>query len=168
MTMKIKLRNRLEVLMRDSGVKSIEEMAQRLTEKQGYKITRTPLSRKFKDEDVQLPLSLIEALCNELQCLPGDLFETNVSDAPAEFVDDLRSRLQPFRYGTLRLAKPGAASDAPAPAQEAAVPPAAASPATPTPTPAARPKPRLAEKSLDDLAGPKVTHLNANKVKSKS
>ena len=154
--------------MRDSGVKSIEEMAQRLTEKQGYKITRTPLSRKFKDEDVQLPLSLIEALCNELQCLPGDLFETNVSDAPAKFVDDLRSRLQPFRYGTLRLAKPGATSDAPAPAQEAAVPPAAASPATPTPTPAARPKPRLAEKSLDDLAGPKVTHLNANKVKSKS
>jgi DNA-binding Xre family transcriptional regulator len=164
MTMKIKLRNRLEVLMRDSGVKSIEEMAQRLTENQGYKITRTPLSRKFKDDDVQLPLSLIEALCNELQCLPGDLFETNVSDAPAEFVDDLRSRLQPFRYGTLRLAKPGSASDAQAPAQEAAAPPAAASPEPTT----ARPKPRLAEQNLDDLAGPKVTHLNAKKVKSKS
>jgi DNA-binding Xre family transcriptional regulator len=163
MTMKIKLRNRLEVLMRDSGVKSIEEMAQRLTENQGYKITRTPLSRKFKDDDVQLPLSLIEALCNELQCLPGDLFETNVSDAPAEFVDDLRSRLQPFRYGTLRLAKPGSSGDAPAPAQEPAAPPAAA----PEPT-TARPKPRLAEKNLDDLAGPKVTHLNAKKVKSKS
>ncbi len=164
MTMKIKLRNRLEVLMRDSGVKSIEEMAQRLTENQGYKITRTPLSRKFKDDDVQLPLSLIEALCNELQCLPGDLFETNVSDAPAEFVDDLRSRLQPFRYGTLRLAKPGSASDAQAPAQEAAAPPAAASPEPTT----ARPKPRLAEQNLDDLAVPKVTHLNAKKVKSKS
>ena len=164
MTMKIKLRNRLEVLMRDSGVKSIEEMAQRLTENQAYKITRTPLSRKFKDDDVQLPLSLIEALCNELQCLPGDLFETNVSDAPAEFVDDLRSRLQPFRYGTLRLAKPGSASDAQAPAQEAAAPPAAASPEPTT----ARPKPRLAEKNLDDLAGPKVTHLNAKKVKPKS
>ena len=163
MTMKIKLRNRLEVLMRDSGVKSIEEMAQRLTENQSYKITRTPLSRKFKDDDVQLPLSLIEALCNELQCLPGDLFETNVSDAPAEFVDDLRSRLQPFRYGTLRLAKPGSSGDAPAPAQEPAAPPAAA----PEPT-TARPKPRVAEKNLDDLAGPKVTHLNAKKVKSKS
>ena len=150
--------------MRDSGVKSIEEMAQRLTENQGYKITRTPLSRKFKDDDVQLPLSLIEALCNELQCLPGDLFETNVSDAPAEFVDDLRSRLQPFRYGTLRLAKPGSASDTPAPAQEAAALPAAAS-AEPT---TARLKPRLAEKNLDDLAGPKVTHLNAKKVKPKS
>lgn len=164
MTMRIKLRNRLEVLMRDSGVKSIEEMAQRLTENQGYKITRTPLSRKFKDDDVQLPLSLIEALCNELQCLPGDLFETNVSDAPAEFVDDLRSRLQPFRYGTLRLAKPGAVSDAPAPTQEVAASPAATS-AEPT---APRQKPRLAEKNLDDLAGPKVTHLNAKKVKSKS
>lgn len=167
MTMKIKLRNRLEVLMRDSGVKSIEEMAQRLTENQRYKITRTPLSRKFKDDDVQLPLSLIEALCNELQCLPGDLFETNVSDAPAEFVDDLRSRLQPFRYGTLRLAKPGASNDSstPAPPSEAVAPAAAASPDTAA---TARPKPRLAEKNLDDLAGPKVTHLNAKKVKSKS
>ena len=138
-------------------------MAQRLTENQGYKITRTPLSRKFKDDDVQLPLSLIEALCNELQCLPGDLFETNVSEAPAEFVDDLRSRLQPFRYGTLRLAKPGSAIDAPAPAQDAAAQPAAASEAA-----TARPKPRLAEKNLDDISGPKVTHLNAKKVKSKS
>ena len=30
--MKIKLRNRLEVLMKDSGVNSFEEMAQRLTD----------------------------------------------------------------------------------------------------------------------------------------
>ena len=85
--MKIKLKNRLDVLMRDSGVRSVEEMAQRLTDNQKYKITRTPLSRKFKDEDVTLSLSMIEAICNELQCLPGDLFETEVSEATDEYVD---------------------------------------------------------------------------------
>ena len=104
--MNVKLRNRLEVLMKDSGVKSFEEMAQRLSENQGVSITRTSVSRKFRDEDVSLTLSLIEAICNELQCLPADLFETDVSDVSEAFVEDLRSRLQPFRYGTLRMGKP--------------------------------------------------------------
>lgn len=107
--MKIKLRNRLEVLMKDSGVNSFEEMAQRLTQNQGCKITRTALSRKFRDQDVSLALSMIEAICNELQCLPGDIFETEVSGASETFVEELRTRLQPFRYGTIRLQKPGPA-----------------------------------------------------------
>jgi len=109
--MKIKLRNRLEVLMKDSGVNSFEEMAQRLTQNQGCKITRTALSRKFRDQDVSLALSMIEAICNELQCLPGDIFETEVSDASETFVEELRTRLQPFRYGTIRLQKPGPATE---------------------------------------------------------
>jgi DNA-binding Xre family transcriptional regulator len=159
--MKIKLRNRLEVLMRDSGVRTIEEMAQRLNENQKYKITRTPLSRKFKDDDVTLPLSLIEAICNELQCLPGDLFETDVTDATEDYVDELRSRLQPFRYGSIRLKKPGApdsdASDdaASAPAKPAAKPP----------------KPKVAAApaaALDDIAGPKVSHMNVAALKKKT
>lgn len=79
--MKIKLGNRLEVLMKDSGINTFEEMAQRLTENQGWPITRTALSRKFRSDDVSLSLSMIEAICNELQCLPGDLFETNVTEA---------------------------------------------------------------------------------------
>jgi DNA-binding Xre family transcriptional regulator len=159
--MKIKLRNRLEVLMRDSGVRTIEEMAQRLNENQKYKITRTPLSRKFKDDDVTLPLSLIEAICNELQCLPGDLFETDVTDATEDYVDELRSRLQPFRYGSIRLKKPGApdsdASDD-----------AASAPAKPV---AKQPKPKAAAApaaALDDIAGPKVSHMNVAALKKKT
>ena len=82
--MKIKLRNRLEVLMKDSGISTFEEMAERLTERQGWQISRSALSRKFRDDNVTLSLSMIEAICNELQCLPGDLFETNITDATGE------------------------------------------------------------------------------------
>ncbi|MBK6616463.1 helix-turn-helix transcriptional regulator [Ottowia sp.] len=154
--MKIKLKNRLDVLMRDSGVRSVEEMAQRLTDNQKYKITRTPLSRKFKDEDVTLSLSMIEAICNELQCLPGDLFETEVSEATDEYVDELRSRLQPFRYGSIRLKKPGAPDSTDGPASAGAPAPKAA--------PAKGKKPPAAN-DLDDIAGPKVTHMNVGALK---
>ena len=158
--MKIKLKNRLDVLMRDSGVRSVEEMAQRLTDNQKYKITRTPLSRKFKDEDVTLSLSMIEAICNELQCLPGDLFETQVSDATDDYVDELRSRLQPFRYGSIRLKKPGAAGAD----DDAALPPAGKPKATAT-TQGAKAKKSSATADLDDIAGPKVTHMHVGSLK---
>lgn len=99
--MKIKLRNRLEVLMKDSGVNTFEEMAERLTTKQGWKISRSALSRKFRDENATFSISMIEAICNELQCLPGDLWETNVTEASDEEISEIQSRLQPFRYGMI-------------------------------------------------------------------
>lgn len=158
--MKIKLRNRLEVLMKDSGINTFEEMAQRLTQNQGMKITRTALSRKFRDEDVTLSLSMIQAICNELQCLPGDLFETDVSDATPEFVDELRSRLQPFRYGVIRLQRQG---------QEAAEAPSAQAAESATASSASKGKAQAkgAPKSsdFDDLEGPPVTHLPVGKLK---
>ena len=150
--MKIKLRNRLEVLMKDSGVNSFEEMAQRLTQNQQIKITRTALSRKFRDPDVSLALSMVEAICNELQCLPGALFETEITDASEGFVEELRTRLQPFRYGTVRLQKSGSpAPDASAPTvrRTAAEPSRASKPAV----------------DLDAVAGPKVSHLHVGKLK---
>lgn len=159
--MKIKLRNRLEVLMKDSGVNSFEEMAQRLTANQGARITRTALSRKFRDEDVTLSLSMIEAICNELQCLPGDLFETSVSDASPAFVEELQSRLQPFRYGVIRLQKPKVEGEGD---EEGTA-------ATPAAAPIPKPK-STAKKAVpvhaegdDDLVGPKVSHLDVGKLK---
>ena len=149
--MKIKLRNRLEVLMKDSGVNSFEEMAQRLTQNQGCKITRTALSRKFRDQDVSLALSMIEAICNELQCLPGDIFETEVSDASETFVEELRTRLQPFRYGTIRSQKPGVTTDV-----------TAAPPSETAAGPSKKAKPPM---DLDAIAGPNVSHLHAGKLK---
>jgi DNA-binding Xre family transcriptional regulator len=159
-TMKIKLRNRLDVLMKDSGVKSVEELAQRLSVTQGYQITRTPLSRKFRDEDVQLPLSLIEAICNELQCLPGDLFQIDVSDATPEFVDEIQSRVPPFRYGSLRMRKQGTAEST---EQDQAEP--LATPTKQTRKTAPKSSPDVDD---DDVAGPKVSHLNVSKLNRKS
>lgn len=127
-------------------------MAQRLTQNQGCKITRTALSRKFRDQDVSLAISMIEAICNELQCLPGDIFETEVSDASETFVEELRTRLQPFRYGTIRLQKPGVATEMTSePTGEVAAA-----------TPGKKPKPPM---DLDAIAGPKVSHLHVGKLK---
>lgn len=153
--MKIKLRNRLEVLMKDSGINTFEEMAQRLTQNQGWKIARTSLSRKFRDDDVSLTLKMVEAICNELQCLPGDIFETDIHDASEDFVEGLRTRLQPFRYGAIRMQKAGADSVG-----------AAAPESRPTAVPASKPtgktKPAV---DLDDVVGPRVSHLNVGKLK---
>lgn len=151
--MKIKLKNRLEVLMKDSGVNTFEEMAQRLTEHQGVKIARTSLSRKFRDADVTLTLTMIEAICNELQCLPGDLFHTEVSDASEDFLDGLRTRLQPFRYGNILLAKGAASAKEESASTSREVPPAEAAP--------------KAGKSADltAITGPSVSHLHVGKLK---
>ena len=147
--MKIKLKNRLGVLIEDCGVKSIQEMANRLKSNQGIEISRTPLSRKINDADVTLTLSLIEAICNELQCLPGDLFETEISDVTEEYLEGLRSRLQPFRYGSIRLKRPGA--------EEPVAEPKAV-PREPKQRPVS--KPAQADILADDIAGPKVKHMN--------
>lgn len=152
--MKIKLKNRLGVLIEDCGVKSIQEMANRLKANQGIEISRTPLSRKINDDDVTLTLSLIEAICNELQCLPGDLFETEISDVTEEYLEGLRSRLQPFRYGSIRLKRPGAEEPV---AEPKAVPR----------EPKQRPVSKPAQDDIlaDDIAGPKVKHMNVAALK---
>ena len=142
--------------MKDCGVASFEEMAQRLAQNQGWKITRTGLSRKFRDEDVTLSLSFIEALCNELQCLPGDLFETDVSDASDTFVEELRSRLQPFRYGVIRLQRKGVET-----AHLTAEKEGDNRPVAPTKA-GAKTQPNI---NLDDVVGPRVTHLHVDKLK---
>ena len=162
--MNVKLRNRLEVLMKDSGVKSFEEMAQRLSENQGVSITRTSVSRKFRDEDVSLTLSLIEAICNELQCLPADLFETDVSDVSEAFVEDLRSRLQPFRYGTFRMGKPSEWPEIVKPTHHADPKPKRERVSK---TRSGRGDDTIASEDLDDITGPTVTHLHVAKLKPK-
>lgn len=157
--MKIKLRNRLEVLMKDSGINTFEEMAQRLTQNQDWKIGRTSLSRKFRDDDVSLTLKMIEAICNELQCLPGDIFETDIYDASDEFLEGVQSRLQPFRYGAIRVRKAGADSSV-APHSDNIN----TSVASQTNKPPGKVKSAV---DLDLLIGPKVSHLHHDKLKKK-
>lgn len=162
--MKIKLRNRLEVLMKDSGVNSFEEMARRLTENQSTPITRTWVSRKFRDEDLTMSLSMIQAICNELQCLPGDLFETEVSDASPEFLEGLQSRLQPFRYGVIRVKRSGPEQgEADKTSPEGKATPKSSAPARKG---ASVTSVRKRPGSDDDVVGPAVSHLHAGKLKN--
>lgn len=148
--MKIELRNRLEVLMKDSGVNTFEEMSERLTTNQNIKISRSALSRKFRDDNVTLSLSMIEAICNELQCLPGDLFETSIKDAMESEIDEIQSRLYPFRYGMIHKSK---------------VAPVDASGGTRSLEDNEKNVAPKKEEDLSNVLGPTVTHLHAKKLK---
>jgi len=106
--MKIKLKNKLDLLIKDSGVNSFEEMSQRLTKNQKHKIGRTTISRLARNENASFNIELLEAICNELECLPGDLFETTITEADPDYVESLQSRIQPFKYGSIHLARPHA------------------------------------------------------------
>lgn len=161
--MKIKLRNRLEVLMKDSGVSTFDEMARRLTDNQSIPITRSWVSRKFRDEDLTLSLTMIQAICNELQCLPGDLFETEVSDASPEFLEEIQSRLQPFRYGVIRLKRAGLDENevAEASPESSPKPKSSTSSAKGSSSGAGRKRPG----SDESVVGPTVAHLHVGQLK---
>lgn len=148
--MKIELRNRLEVLMKDSGVNTFEEMSERLTTNQNIKISRSALSRKFRDDNVTLSLSMIEAICNELQCLPGDLFETSIKDAMESEIDEIQSRVYPFRYGMIHKSKTS---------------PAEASKDSSALKHNLKSVESQKEEDLSNVLGPTVTHLHAKKLK---
>lgn len=148
--MKIKLRNRLEVLMKDSGISTFEEMAERLTTNQGWKISRSALSRKFRDENATFSINMIEAICNELQCLPGDLWETNVTEASDDEINEIQSRLQPFRYGMIHKSSSGHAS----------------SDVTQPPNEDIQEKNSIQD-DLSNVLGPSVSHLHAGKLTGK-
>lgn len=150
--MQIKLRNRLEVLMKDQGVSSFEEMAERLTNNQEWSISRSALSRKFRDNNVTLTLKMIEAICNELQCLPGDLFETQVADASDDDLAIIQNRVLPFRYGNIQKVsgQHGAGNDSGS-----------------VQTGLVNPKKSPQVMDLSDVLGPSVSHLSVDKIKDK-
>lgn len=153
--MKIKLKNHIRVLMSDRGVTSWSDLADRLKRNQDYNITRTSISRQGQQENPAYALDLIEALCNELQCLPDGLFHIEITDADPAELERLRSRLQPFEYGRVHLGTSGP-NKAPAlekPGQEKVEPAAAG---------AEKPK---ADPVLDKLLGSKVTHMSKAKLR---
>lgn len=150
--MKVALKNRIEFLMKDAGIHTFEEMAQRLTNNQNWKIGRTALSRKFRDSDITLTLKMIEAICNELQCLPGDIFETNISDISDEEINAITNKFLPFKYGNITKA--------------ALNPDEPNSNVTTIKAPNEKP---IVQPEVDEEAifGPKVTHLTIDQVKKK-
>ena len=147
--MKISIKNRIEFLMKDAGISTFEEMAQRLTNNQNWKIGRSALSRKLRDEDITLTLTMIEAICNELQCLPGDIFETNISDISEEEIAGITNKFLPFKYGNITKATVN--QDEPYKL-------------TSDTSYAKNPEPEVDE---DSIFGPTVTHLTMDQVKKK-
>ncbi len=150
--MKLKLRNKIEHLMRDAGINTFEEMSQRMTNNQGWKIGRTSLSRKIRDENVSLDLFMVEAICNELNCLPGDLFETTISDVSDEEIASITNKFLPFRYGN--IVKTPRVSDVANDQQTSVISSVYKSD-----------KKKEVEIDGESIFGPKVTHLTIDKLK---
>ena len=146
--MKVKLRNRLEVLMKDNGVSTFEEMAERMTNNQNWEITRSALSRKFRNPNPPLTLEIIEAICNELQCLPNDLFEIEISDASEEDISDLQDRVLPFRYGQVKKLPSKEVE------HETKI----------VVSPQQKRKHKVDSSVLEDVLGPNVSHLHKGKI----
>lgn len=145
--MKIKLTNNLRVLMKSRKIDTWNELVDRLAKNQGYDINRTSLARHGNKDNPAYTLELMEALCNELQCLPDALFHIDIEDADEAFLDNARARLMPFEFGQVRLRKSAPAASASDPSvQDAST---AATPDDP---------------ALDELLGPKVTHMSKAKL----
>ncbi|MFX5374109.1 hypothetical protein ABTD20_19190, partial [Acinetobacter baumannii] len=77
-----------------------------------------------------------------------------------EFVEELRSRLQPFRYGVIRLQRQGSDVVEERPSDGAVS----------VPSEGKRTKPSRAKQlkniADEEIVGPKVSHLHAGKIKN--
>lgn len=97
--MKISLKNNVRTTMASRDITMWKDLAERLKTKQGYSISRTSLARQIEQDVPAYSMALIEALCNELQCLPNDLFRIEITDATQEDIRKLTRRERPFEFG---------------------------------------------------------------------
>lgn len=75
--MKLKIKNRLAVLLRQRQIRSASEFGRRMT-LAGYPISSSHASRYEKELPPAFDLEFVNAACNVLQCLPSDLYEITV------------------------------------------------------------------------------------------
>lgn len=97
--MKISLKNNVRTAMASRNITMWKDLAERLKVNQGYSISRTSLARQIEQEVPAYSMALIEALCNELQCLPNDLFHIEITDATPDDIRRLTRRERPFEFG---------------------------------------------------------------------
>lgn len=151
--MKIKLKNNVRTTMASRGISSWSELSRRLNERQGYKVSRTSITRMIEQDDPAYPLKLIEALCNEFSCLPNDLFYIEISGASTEELESMTNRRQPFEFGHITQSDSNTES------------------VEPTTTMPQR-NVHLAQTSktidddIDELIGGRISHLNARNIKN--
>ncbi len=136
--------------MESRGVTAWNVLSERLAKNQGFEMNRTSISRHGNKANPAYPLDFIEAICNELQCLPDALFHIDIEDAEERFLEDAQSRIMPFEFGQVRLRK-------------------VRSERTPDPE-EKQSQVREAnhdDSMLDEMLGPKVTHLSKAKLTKK-
>ncbi len=148
--MKISLKNNVRTTMASRDITMWKDLAERLRGNQDYSISRTSLARQIDQETPAYSLKLIEALCNELQCLPNDLFQIEISDATPEDIRKLTRRDKPFEFGHIIEAEGGQTT-----AKES------------TKTALKQPPPEDDDDLDDELVGGRVSHLSIDKVTKK-
>lgn len=84
--MKLKIKNRLAVLLRQRQIRSASEFGRRMT-LAGYPISSSHASRYEKDNPPAFDLEFVNTACNVLQCLPSDLYEITVEVEVGEDID---------------------------------------------------------------------------------
>ena len=84
--MKLKIKNRLAVLLRERQIRSASEFGRRMT-LAGYPISSSHASRYEKDPPPAFDLEFVNIACNVLQCLPSDMYEITVELDTGEDID---------------------------------------------------------------------------------
>ena len=84
--MKLKIKNRLAVLLRQRQIRSASEFGRRMT-LAGYPISSSHASRYEKEVPPAFDLEFVNIACNVLQCLPSDLYEITVELEVGEDID---------------------------------------------------------------------------------
>jgi DNA-binding Xre family transcriptional regulator len=148
--MKISLKNNVRTAMASRDITMWKDLAERLKGNQGYSITRTSLARQIEQDVPAYSMALIEALCNELQCLPNDLFKIEITDASADDVRKLTRREKPFEFGHIIEADASGNSAAGKTHAEAKSKAAAD---------------EFDDDDEDELVGGRVSHQNAAKIR---
>ncbi len=87
--MKLTIRSRLNIVVREKKLKTATGFAKAMTEA-GYKLSTSQAARYLNEEpSPAMSLPFIEAACNVFQCLPSDLFDITLELATGEAIDPL-------------------------------------------------------------------------------
>jgi len=84
--MKITIRNRLAVLIRERKLNSASEFGRRMTEV-GFELSSSQASRYMKNDPPPFTVKFVQYACNVLQCFPNDFYEIVIEYGPNEVLD---------------------------------------------------------------------------------
>jgi len=86
--MKITIKNRLAILIRQRQINSASEFGRRMTAA-GFPMSSSHASRYEKEAPPGFDVKFLNVACNVLQCTPNELYEIIVELEPGEVVDPM-------------------------------------------------------------------------------